>query len=175
MTYFEWLEKQVVYFDKQYTYHNLLSVLYSVEYIPRIDKDQNRLIDGIYIRKEYFDKYRTDQSIVSLPCNFLEFLIGLARRMNYIYGDVYEDRTKDCFWTLIRNMGLSELNDLSYEKHNEHDILFAVYRVINRTYDVTGDGGLFPLQNPRENQRNVEVWYQMNQYLAEAMSEEGRL
>lgn len=175
MTYFEWLERQVTYFDDSYTYHNLLGKLYSLPYIPVIDMDQNRALDGIHIRNDYFGEYGEDQNIIDSPCSFLEFLLGLARRMNYIYGDVYEDRTKDCFWTLIRNIGLKELYDKTYEVNPERIVEEAVDRVNNRTFETDGFGGLFPLQNPRENQRNVEVWYQMNQYLAEAMSEEGRL
>ena len=32
---------------------------------------------------------------------------------------------------------------------------------------MNGTGGLFPLKRPRVNQRRVEVWYQMSEYLME--------
>lgn len=179
MTYFEWLQHQVLYFDQPLEHGKLLRKLYSLAYIPIVDHDENRMLDGIFLRNEYFGEYDTDQNIIDSPCSFLEFLIGLSRRMNFIYGNVYEDRRKDCFWTLIRNMGVYDYNDEYYDSFGEDRVdkmvEEAVNRIVYRTYGVDGTGGLFPLQNPRENQRNVEVWYQMNQYLAEAMSEEGRL
>lgn len=175
MTYLEWLKSQVTYFEDSSTYHNLLEKLYSLEYIPVIDMDQNRALDGVHIRNDYFGEYGKDENIIDSPCSFLEFLLGIARRMNYIYADIHEDRTKDCFWTLIRNIGLKELNDLAKDEYLNSTVEEVVDRVNNRTFEKDGFGGLFPLQYPRENQRNVEVWYQMNQYLAEAMTEEGRL
>lgn len=174
MTYFEWLEHQVTYFCAPSTNHNLLRKLHSLTYVPFIDRDKNRAIDGINIRNEYFGEYGQDSTIIDTPCSFLEFLIALARRMDYIYGDVHEDRTRDCFWTLLRNMGVIELDDSVDEEYLNQMVEEAVDRVINRTFETNGEGSLFPLQNPREDQRNVEVWYQMNQYLAEAMEAEGR-
>ena len=43
----------------------------------------------------------------------------------------------------------------------------AMAAIIWRTYDSNGYGGLFPLRNPREDQRKVELWYQLNAYLLE--------
>ena len=38
---------------------------------------------------------------------------------------------------------------------------------INRQYEANGEGGLFPLKGVCEDQREVEIWYQMNAYLYE--------
>jgi hypothetical protein len=40
-------------------------------------------------------------------------------------------------------------------------------RVKNRDYETDGHGGLFPLRNPPEDQRQVELWYQMGHWMAE--------
>jgi hypothetical protein len=37
--------------------------------------------------------------------------------------------------------------------------------VIWRTYDRRGHGGLFPLQRSNRDQRRVEIWYQLSEYL----------
>lgn len=178
MIYFEWLENQVLYFDDRNTYHKLLSKLHSLPYISVIEQDENRASDGIYLRNLYFGEYDVDRNIIDSSCSFFEFLLGLARRMNFVFSSVYEDRTKDCFWTLIRNMTDTDPTNLSDDIFGEYEhaiVCEAVDRIIYRKYHEDGTGGLFPLKHPRENQRNVEVWYQMNQYLAEAMSEEERL
>jgi hypothetical protein len=40
-------------------------------------------------------------------------------------------------------------------------------RVIRREYEPDGTGGFFPLQNPLEDQTQVEIWYQMAAYINE--------
>jgi hypothetical protein len=40
-------------------------------------------------------------------------------------------------------------------------------RLNRRLYTTSGYGGLFPLEEPKEDQRKVEIWYQMMAYLGE--------
>ena len=171
MMYLDWLKSQVEYFDGPK--HNcLLDNLYEFAYVPTIDRDRNRYYDGIELRDEYFKEFTDDPMIIDAQCSFLEFLIALARRMNYIYARIDEDRTADCFWMLVNNLRINFDDESDYFIG---DISAAVDAVNTRSYQQDGTGGLFPLKHPRENQRNVEVWYQMNQYLNELMVEEGRL
>lgn len=174
-TYLDWLKSQVEYFDGPR--HNLfLDQLYTLSYFPVIERDWNRYEDGIALRNEFFGGRRPDDNVLDSPCSFLEFLIALARRMNYIYADIHEDRTQDCFWMIVRNAFISDMNDDIYDAVRGADRVDEVVdRIINRSFDEDGHGGLFPLKEPSTNQRNVEVWYQMNQYLAELMRMEGRL
>lgn len=179
MTYLDWLKNQIEYFDSEGSFDYLLDQLYSVAYVPLMERDQNRYADGLELRDEYFKDFGEDANIIDSPCSFLEFLIALARRMNYIYADIHEDRTQDMFWTMLRNAGLDGCDDgyhwaVGDDAFNE-DVEYVVDRIINREFDEDGRGGLFPLNNPTTNQRNVEIWYQMNQYLVEVMKEEGRL
>jgi hypothetical protein len=39
--------------------------------------------------------------------------------------------------------------------------------VIHRYYQPNGHGGFFPLENPQDDQRHVELWYQLNEYVME--------
>lgn len=168
-TYFDWLKDQVEYFDGP-KHDDLLAILHSIEYVPVIDRDIDRMIDGINLRNKYFGECGDRSQVIDSPCSFLEFLIGLAQRMNYIYAKIDEDRTADCFWSILQNAGI-----YIDQEYSEEYILEVVDRIINRTYNVDGGGGLFPINEPRTNQRNVAVWYQMNQYLLEVMKQEGRL
>ncbi len=53
-----------------------------------------------------------------------------------------------------RRWGAAEIDDI-------------LERLIWRQYQEDGQGGFFPLAWPEQDQREVELWYQMNAYLAE--------
>jgi hypothetical protein len=64
---------------------------------------------------------------------------------------------------MLENLGLKKYNDARRIKQ-EH-VVDILDTFIWRTYDVNGDGGMFPVDNPREDQRHVEIWYQFCGYL----------
>lgn len=170
-TYFEWLADKVTYFDGP-NHNDLLYLLYTIPYVAVMSKDENRAIDGLNLRDKFSEQYGGTVEFDDAPCTFLEFLVALADRMNFIYARLDEDRTADCFWTMLNNAGIMNYEDYEFK---EDYIRGAVERVMYRLYEENGEGGLFPINEPRTNQRNVEVWYQMNQYLNEAMRKDGRL
>jgi hypothetical protein len=93
----------------------------------------------------------------------LEMLIGLARRLSF----EAEGRADDWFWHLLENIKLDKYNDSSgYDPDEVDDIL---ERIIWRNYRPDGVGGLFPLNEPEEDQRKVELWYQLSAYLIERL------
>lgn len=175
-SYFEWLKSQVEYFDTAGDHEFLFKKLYEKEYYPLIDRDQNRFDDGVALRNEYKNYIFPDEDLViDTPCSVLEFLVALARRMNYIYARIDEDCTPDMFWLMLENIELESMEDETYfDFGGDNFVDEKISMVLDRTYGNDGDGNLFPLSNPRTNQRNVEVWYQMNQYLNEKMGLEGR-
>jgi hypothetical protein len=66
---------------------------------------------------------------------------------------------------MIKNLGLDQFDDqIPYDWEDVDEALSAL---IYRTYDRDGTGGLFPLTHPEEDQRKVEIWYQLNAYLLE--------
>lgn len=177
-TYLDWLKNIVEYFDTPIPHNALLERLYQNTFSPSMERDLNRAADGIALRDEAPRLLIPETSIDSIdsPCSFLEFLIALARRMNYIYAMPDEDRTQDCFWTLLGNLGLSDLDDRVYSPLNGDAVVDEALDAVNRrTFQQDGSGGLFPLEHPRTNQRNVEIWYQMNQYMIEVLKNEGRM
>lgn len=89
----------------------------------------------------------------------LELLIGLSRRLSFEEdGD-----SRRWFWQLLTNVNLAQYNDK--EKLPLATVDEVLQRVIWRTYNTNGIGGLFPLNNPSKDQREVELWYQMSAYL----------
>jgi hypothetical protein len=162
--YFEWLYSQVA--DVRIrkgprTYWNLLRQLFATEFVWHVPNDDNRAYDGRDLRFEWSQlrDVRVDKNWAELGCSFLEMLIGLARRLEFQDG-------RDCefwFWHLIGNLGLLGHNDRS--KFAKEDVDDRIAMVMWRTYNRYGEGGLFPLPRCRQDQRSVELWYQMHEYL----------
>lgn len=146
------------------TYWSLFRILYTKEVFWVIANDDNRLEDGKDLRQEFLDDQGirgVDPSWKELGCSFLEMLIALSRRL------AFEADGKPCdwFWELLGNLRLREQNDRDIMEAEKIDDILE--RVIWRTYDRLGRGGLFPLQRSRRDQRKVELWYQMQAYLLE--------
>ena len=140
-------------------YHILINTLLSHAFTPIIERDENRAIDGIYLRSELGFEDPTDKR----PCSLLEMLIALAGRFDGNSG-FDPDEVWENFWSMMENIGLDQYDDIHYAKDEVWSIL---YIFDNRTYAFNGKGGLFPLKRPTHDQRNVEIWDQMQEWLIE--------
>ena len=143
--------------------------IHSREFFWLIANDDNRAEDGRDLRVEFlagldFDGDTND--FLSLGCSMFEMLIGLARRAAFETG---KDST-EWFWKFIKHMDIQKYNDAFFENAGnaaQLELDEIIDRVIFRTYLPDGDGGLFPLRHPSEDQRRVELWYQLSAYLLE--------
>lgn len=166
--YFKWLYRQVCSIrqrDPSKTHWILLRQLYQREFVWLIQNDDNRAADGRALRREFVNEKRgihVDPEWLDHGCNMLEMLIGISKRLSFVNGD-YESR--EWFWQMIENLGLFEYNDSA--PIPESKINWVLTRVLLRIYDSDGRGGLFPLRRAVGDQRRVELWYQMNEYLLE--------
>lgn len=166
--YFKWLYSQVGNVklkNPSRTYWSLLRILHRKEFVWIIPNDDNRLEDGRDLRDQFVDAeglYNVDPIWLSLGCSMLEMLIALAKVLSF------EDDRRDAgdwFWELLRNLNLLVCTD-NYELDHAA-INQTLDNVIWRIYRRDGDGGLFPLRRPRKDQRDEELWYQMNAYILE--------
>lgn len=165
--YFEWLVEQVGSSParSRKTYSRLLKQMYLKEFVWVIANDDNRLADGRDLLQEYLELYPfplSEQLRVDVGCSMLELLIVLARRLEF----EGEGTIQDWFWELIDNCGLASYHDTRTGRF-ESDVDYILERLIWRTYKRDGQGGLFPLQDAQQDQREVELWYQLNAYLLE--------
>lgn len=162
--YLSWLYNQVgdVKGNTSETYWNLLRQMNDIEFVWLVPNDDNRVGDGRDIRHEWASENGVDLRMMDLGCSFLEMMIGLCRRLAF---EADEGEAADWFWHLIRNLGLQSCTDQS--DYNREEVDERINAVIWRTYSRRGHGGLFPLRNPRRDQRDVELWYQMSAYLME--------
>ena len=170
--YFDWLCMKIGVNSRnpKRNYGNLVAMLHGINYVPVMDMDENRGTDGIQLRVDFMNTHGTYGSSTNRgPCTMLEFLIALAAKMNFLIGEDDDPRrTEWYFWRLIRNVGLRKFtDDYWYECNGEFYVADAVDRILGRNYDYNGDGGLFPLRHPMQDQRTVEIWNQMHAWLAE--------
>lgn len=159
--YLDWLYNQVVVEPQRLKYWRLLRQLYKTEFTYFVPNDGNRAEDGKDLRYEWADRCGIvpTQSWLDLGCSFLEMMIALSRRMCF----EAEETPEYWFWHLLKNLGFDQFHD--HRSFPRHEIASKVRAVLARTYDMTGNGGLFPLQHPSKDQRKVELWYQMSEYL----------
>lgn len=163
--YFQWLYGQVgslVEANPSRTFWRMLKQLYKKEFVWIIQHDDNRAVDGKDLRREFVEREglrRVDKTWLRLGCSMLELLIGLSRRLAFEGGG----EPHIWFWTLIENVGLERYTDAS--RFNEHEVDEILDRIIFRTYNPNGEGGLFPVVNTDHDFRQIELWYQLNEYL----------
>ena len=158
--YFDCLYKLVCdeRFEKNLSYHKLLSYLYDTEFIYILEKDGNRACDGIDFRHYYGC---TD----TRPCSVLEMMIALAYKVEDTIMDDPDagNRMGQWFWNMIVNLELGHMCDSRFDaKYTER----VVRRFLNREYDPNGRGGLFTVDTQYD-MREIEIWYQLMFYLDE--------
>lgn len=166
--YFEWLCGLV---GRTYEYRRLLEELHRVEYYSLIPNDDNRGEDGLQLRDKFTDEEGPQALSQSQNnrCTVLEMLIGLSLRLEFeTLQSRWEKTPSEWFWILIDNLGLEWCDNLAFE---EHDICYTfettIKKLLERGYESDGNGGLFPLKNPKKDQRKIEIWYQMSAYMLE--------
>lgn len=154
-------------------YSLLLVHLHNIEFYSLVPNDDNRGIDGGKLREIFCDSERSYMDLSLCPggpCSVLEMLIGLSHRMSSaLEGNPRSLTVSECFWALINNLGLFFCDNHEYYApwDGNQAIDEIISRFLERKYERDGRGGLFPLNFTKKDQRKVEIWYQMSEYLLE--------
>ena len=177
--YFEWMYHLVCSDNsgrKKISYRRLLSFLHSVDYIPRLEMDDNRRVDGIDLRYHfgyengypdaYINMYLDDRN-----CSVLEMMVALACKVEQEITDdyIYGDRTSQWFWSMIISLGLNGMEDSKFDFNYCEKV---IDNFLSQNYKPNGDGGLFTLEHPVRDMRDVDIWCQFMWYLNENLIEE---
>lgn len=166
--YFNWLCAKVVDVREKspgLTYVKLLRALHTTEFVWLIQGDDNRAEDGKELRTEFLlqaDIPDDPDWRLLLECSVLEMFVAFSRRAAFMSGD--HPSYIEWFWIFIENLDLKECFDGDFRQEVVDDKL---YSFIWRTYDYSGKGGLFPMENAAMDQRDVELWYQFCDYLVD--------
>ena len=155
-----------------YGYSRLFDIMYNTEFVWKLSMDKNRESDGRHLRVLYEDISHVElpDEVLEYPSSFLEMLVALAESMESI---VYEPNSgtdaSTWLWMMLDNIGLSECDDQWFDEsiNPMGYVLTRIDDVMLRRYSYDGDGGIFPLCNPDKDQREVQLWYQMNSYILE--------
>ena len=164
--YFNWLYAKVAYEmnpTPSLRFYDLLRILHRTEFVWILSGDDNRAQDGLDIRREFLrEAFLPSQTHwMTIGCSVLEMFIAFSRKAEF----ETDTDARSWFWIFLRNLGLDDLSDaVGFPPERVSEVLEAF---IWRTYHRTGRGGLFPLRHPREDQRQVEIWYQFYAYLQE--------
>ncbi|HOA03649.1 MAG TPA: hypothetical protein PKI27_15170 [Dermatophilaceae bacterium] len=164
--YLRWLYGQVASVrlkNPNRTYWSLLRLLYTTEFVWFVPNDDNRAEDGRELRYEFIEETgiaHLDDEWLALNCSMLEMLIALSRRLAF----EADGQARAWFWHLLHNLEIDNYTD-AVAPFPERRINNVLDTVIWRTYREDGRGGLFPLKRAHENQKKVEIWYQLAAYL----------
>lgn len=164
--YFNWLCAKVLNMkevDSSPTHWQLLTRIHRTEFVWIVSGDDNRAEDGKELRRDFILEAELpddEEWRLIIGCSVLEMLIAFARRAEF----QDETPTHIWFWEFIRNLGLNDFDDNHFDPYAVDDIL---QNFIWRTYEPTGLGGLFPIEDPMSDQREVEIWYQFCEYLVD--------
>lgn len=166
--YLEWLYSHyeaVRFRGPSRSYWHLSRVLYSREFVWFIANDDNRIADGLDLRVEFMNVTGSepDEDWSGLGCSTLEVLVALAKRGEFETSE----STEVWMHRFFEHLGFAGLTDDVWSTWVENQVQDALDRLIFRTYDPTGHGGLFPLRNPHQNQTRIELWSQMAAYIYE--------
>lgn len=168
--YVEWLYKRCIGALQQRnpsrTYWKLAKHLHSIPFEWHVRNDENRAEDGKLLRDQFIDEMDVEDIEIGwlqLDASVLEMLIALADRAAF----ETDMAAGDWFWIFMENLGLKDYNDRAWDDEVEQHVNEICARLIHRRYQRNGAGGLFPLRHAIQDQRNVELAYQMATYLLE--------
>jgi hypothetical protein len=140
----------------------MLRSLFYEPFYHFIPNDDNRAEEGRGLRDKFMNdtEMKLDRQSYFKPCSVLEMMVALSERMAFqIFNPMKEpdpDRS-GCFWEIVDNLKL---------KPNQSNAAI-IHKLNRREYRESGLGGMFPLEEYREDQRAIEIWYQMMAYLNE--------
>lgn len=179
-SYFQWLISLIPNGDE---YSILLYTLHSIDYYydARIPIDGARGDDGLSLREMYLETFNDGGNSYDIltrrPCTVLEWLLGMAIRCerDIMFNENEGDRTGYWFWSMLDNMGISNLNNAIWNDHYTSQVMEIVDFVLNRMFDFDGAGGPFPLTNTAKwgvNCKEIDWWRALNLWISENFEDE---
>jgi hypothetical protein len=167
--YFSWLYEQVRPDDKKtlIPYMTVSALAHRIIFDWSVPNDDNRAAEGKELRYEFLESRGVprphDAEWMSLDASIFEMMVALAKECDFIVALGF-DGWYDIF---MKNLGLDLYNDITYVPRDEPKVARILEKFNQRRYTRLGVGGLFPLRSSAKDQREVELWYQMAEYMTE--------
>lgn len=148
-------------------YIELWELLYGVPFRVVLERDRNRIGDVYEMRKHI--GYLSSCNEPDMAVTVLEVLVAFARRIDMEYigspGDPHPERI---ILEMVQNLGIDRYVKQGY---NRSFVMEKLDRWMDRTYNICGIGGLFPVKRDQRDQRKLELWDQMMSYIHENYGE----
>lgn len=158
-------------FGDEYLDHlELWRFLLHREFVYVNPMDKNRADEGLYIRSDYLEKHSERELGIYMndPCTVLEMMVALSLRIEYdIMSEPGEEHSYRWLNLMINNLDLWKFTDerLYSGWKADADQILGVW--LNKAYRPNGEGSAFPLEKYQKDQRKMEIWSQMCEYLNE--------
>lgn len=183
--YFEWL-LNMVDIPPMREHEDICWELFHTEFFWSLPNDENRALDICELLegyREYTYLEAVTPSLVSLNAKILEqqnivfshdgavsvfeMLIALAKRMDFQLSEGGQpSRLHLYFWEMLRNLGYDPALTLSNGQYViRKEGVIQIW--LDRAFSPDGKGSIFPLDKPLQNQREIEIWSQMGDYMHE--------
>lgn len=167
--YGRWIIKEriEVPYDRMFWKHEkLMNELHKIPFIYLIPRDANRDEDGLSLRREYADLLRLYRiPFEGMPASVLEVMAAIAIRVDGEYiGNPHDERPDLFLYEMVKNLGLLVFDDRNFNSESVHKIINTW---LYREFRSDGLGSPFPIQNDTRDQREFEIWDQMNHYIFE--------
>lgn len=160
--YMYWLlEKMKISQHDLNKYSKLWDLLHNTEFTYILERDNNRLYDGLDLRSDFgvpFDEF-------IYPCGVLEMLVALSIRMEEDYfGIPGDEHPEELFKIFIENLSLHKFTD---KRWNEYEVTKILYDWMDRNFSKDGRGSICPRKKVCRDQRKIEIWDQVIGYFKE--------
>lgn len=159
-----WFDQILSDIDPNHEYELFLMDLYNTNFEVWNERDINRVNDVIDARNEFYNGEISTKNGASV----LEILYILSKRFQFLIS--YTLEIDKIFWEMIKNLGLEYDKDDKYWLKNEEFLSKNGEKLriwMQRCFDFDGKRSIFPLKCAKKDQRGVEIWYQMQAYIAE--------
>lgn len=196
--YFNWL-CVLVHVDDYMgkSWYILAKILHDIEFYWTISNDDNRAADGVKLREIWLSNFKNEAEdlgvdvyvqadALSGACTIFEMMVGLATRIesDIMQRDGEGNRTWMWFWNMVHNL-ISDAdlinchwwhngcNDEEITPKEANIIKEMVRRCLDREYEPDGTGGcLFPIFRSGIDRREVELWYQAQDWISDNFGDE---
>ena len=170
-------KKALDYFNYLYNFgfdddqhHELALYLHSLDFAWSMERDENRMYDGLNMRREYEDYLAGREGDIpdeDIPCSMLEFFVGFSHRLvRDMFGDEDFDR-KELLGIMLGNLDIWRFDDSSWDKNAETEVTEILDIWEHREYNKHGEGSLFPMAYPDDDLREVDMWVQASWWYSE--------
>lgn len=158
-------------FGDEYLDHlELWRLLLRREFVWVNPMDRNRAIDGLELRADYLKRHSEKELGMYMddPCTVLEMLIALSIRIEFdLMSEPGEEAPMRWFNLMINNLDLNKFSDDRLYSGWKAEADFILDRWMKKNYYSCGEGSAFPLEKYKKDQRKMEIWSQMCEYLNE--------